>query len=214
MGPVASCWYNPAMKTTADNRVREATLSRYVWTRAKYEQATAGGLLGPDDHVELIGGEIVAKMTQNSPHSTAVLLAEAALRAAFSAGFVVRSQMPLSIGDNSQPEPDIAVVSGSIRDFARNHPTAESAVLVVEVSDTSLAADRSVKGSLYALAGIQEFWIINLNDRVVEVRRLPAASDASAFGYAYAGIQVFGEDATFAPGGAPTHPIAVTDLLP
>jgi Uma2 family endonuclease len=201
------------MKTATLQRSESTELTPYVWTRSKYEEATALGLLGPEDHVELIEGEIVAKMTQNSPHSTAVLLMEAALLGAFSAGFVVRGQMPLSIGNLSQPEPDTVVVKGSVRDYAKSHPTSESAVLIVEVSDTSLATDRNVKASLYASAGIPEYWIINLAERVLEVRREPIADEDSLFGYAYDDLQSLTEGAVISPLAAENAKIAVSDLL-
>lgn len=85
---------------------------------------------------------------QNSPHFTAIRLAEDALRKVFGLGYEVRVQGPLDLSPSSQPEPDIAVVRGSIRDYAKAHPT--TAVLVVEVSDSTVVFDRGEKASLYA----------------------------------------------------------------
>jgi Uma2 family endonuclease len=89
----------------------------------------------------------------------------------------LRIQLPLVLGEYDEPFPDIAVVSGSPRDYLSLHPT--TALLVVEVSEASLKTDREVKGSLYAKAGIPEYWIVNLKERVVEVYREPA-KDARA----------------------------------
>ncbi len=144
------------------------------WTLEKYERATELGLLGPDDRVELIEGEIVQKMPQKSPHSTAISLALESLRLAFPVGFVVRPKLPLSVGELSQPEPDLAVVIGSVRDYADAQPTAAEAVLVVEVSDSTLLPDQTTKAGLYARAGIAEYWIVNLPERILEVHRQPA----------------------------------------
>ena len=187
---------------------------RHIWTREKYERATELGLLGPDDRVELIEGEIVQKMPQNSPHSTAVSLAQDALRLAFPTGHVVRSQLPLSIGGLSQPEPDIAVVVGSVRDYRNRQPDAEDAVLIVEVSDSTLLPDQTTKAALYARAGIEEYWIVNLPDGILEVHRRPAPQDGAPLGHAYQEITRLAQTESVAPLAAPASFIAVADLLP
>jgi Uma2 family endonuclease len=106
-------------------------------------------------------------------HATGYRLAQKALRAAFppGSGFEVRGQLPLDLSDDSAPEPDVAVVRGSSRDFRDHHPT--TAVLVVEVADSSLPHDRKRKTPIYAQAGIQEYWILNLARKVLEVSREP-----------------------------------------
>ena len=120
------------------------------WTRSEYERMTEAGVLAENDRVELIGGEILAVTPQKSPHATAVSLANEALRRVLGPDMFIRVQLPLAMGDDSEPEPDITVVGGSIRDYRDAHP--ESAVLVIEISDSTLAFDRQVKGSLYARA--------------------------------------------------------------
>ena len=186
----------------------------HLWTRQKYERATELGLLGPDDRVELIEGEIVQKMPQNSLHSTAISLTQEALRLTFPVGFVVRPQLPLSVGSLSQPEPDLAVVSGSARDYTAAQPTAENAVLVVEVSDSTLLPDQTTKAALYARAGIREYWIVNLPERVLEVHRRPSPVDDALLGYSYQDITRLAETGVIAPLAAPDFAVAVADLLP
>jgi Uma2 family endonuclease len=159
------------------------TIQLRRWTRAEYEQLGELGVLGPDERVELIDGEIVNMPPQHSRHATGVRLAEDALRAAYGAGFDVRAQLPLALGPYSEPEPDVAVVRGSILDFATGHPT--SAVLVVEVSEATLAFDRDVKASLYAAAGIPEYWIANLVHRQLEIYRDPAPMPETRLGFGY-----------------------------
>ena len=90
----------------------------------------------------------------------AVRMVEEALRGVFRAGWDVRSQLPIALDPDSEPEPDVSVVPGSFRDYPTGHPT--SPVLVVEIADTSLALDRGEKAGLYAHAGIQEYWIVDL----------------------------------------------------
>jgi Uma2 family endonuclease len=163
------------------------------------------GILGPDDRVELIEGEILTMSPEKSRHSAAVDLTADALRTAFPAGHSVRVQHPLALGQWSEPEPDVAVVVGTPRDYVDAHPA--SAVLVVEVADTSLLDDRGAKQRLYARAGIAEYWIVNLRDSVLEVYLQPE-------GDGYAWSERLSRDAVVAPVAAPAARIAVGDLLP
>ena len=110
------------------------------WTREEYYKMAEAGILGPGERVELIEGEIIAMTPQDTPHAVAGSLVDEVLRTAFGTGFHVRSQRPLSLGLESEPEPDAAVVRGAARDFLKAHPT--TAVLVVEISHTTLAFDR------------------------------------------------------------------------
>lgn len=186
----------------------------HLWTCEKYERATALGLLGPEDHVELIEGEITQKMPRNSPHATALTLANDALRLIFPIGFAVRPQLPLSIGGLSQPEPNIAVVTGSVRDYGNAHPRADNAVLLVEISDSTLLPDQTTKVGLYAHAGIPEYWIVNLPERLLEVYRQSGPSEAALLGFRYGQIIMLSETDTIAPLAAPDAQIAIADLLP
>lgn len=189
-------------------------VGHHLWTREKYEHATELGLLGPDDRVELIEGEIVQKMPQKSPHSTAVMAGLEALRAAFPENHMVRPQLPLSVGELSQPEPDLAVVIGSLRDYRDAQPTADDAVLVVEVSDSTLLPDQTTKAGLYARAGIPEYWIVNLPERVLEVYRQPAPREDGLLGYGYGQTLRLTVAETVSPLAAPDAVVTVADLLP
>jgi Uma2 family endonuclease len=149
---------------------------------------------------------------QGPIHSTGTRSAEEALRIAFGPGFDVRPQMPLSLGLASDPEPDLAVVSGSFRDYCTAHPS--TALLVVEVSDTTLAYDRCEKASLYARAGLADYWIVNVLDEQVEVHRHPHPNPDMPFGYGYTNITVYRVGDEIVPLAAPTTLVAVADLLP
>ena len=185
---------------------------RRLWTRAEYERLAEQGIIGPDERLELIEGEIVVKITQNSPHATSIRLILEALRNPFGRGYVISSQLPLNLGSASQPEPDIAVVAGSIRDFTGGHPA--TAVLVVEVSDTTLASDRTLKAGLYAQAGIEEYWILNLADRTLEVHRQPAPMSERPLGHYYRSVVQYTSEESVSPLAAPDYAVAVADLLP
>jgi Uma2 family endonuclease len=182
------------------------------WTRAEFERLIEVGVFQPGEPVELLGGELVVAEPQSSRHYTAVGLVEDALRAALGSEWLVRSQGPIALDEESEPEPDVAVAPGGRRDYARGHPTRP--VLVVEVADTSLRVDREHKGSLYARAGLPDYWIVNLIDRVLEVYRRPEPDPAAPFGWRYGSRQVLGAADSIAPLIAPDRPIAVRDLLP
>jgi len=113
-------------------------------------------------------------------------------------------------GPRSEPQPDIAVLAGQPRDFA--HALPSTAALIVEVSLTTLAYDRARKAALYAQAGIEDYWIINLNAGQVEVHRKPGALAEETFGYAQVNIYQSGQ--AIAPLAMPNAAVAVADLLP
>jgi len=146
-------------------------------TRAEFESLMETGVFPREERLELIAGELTRREPVNTAHAVAVRLVQIALEQVLGAGYDVRPQLSLALSEFDIPFPDIAVVTGSLRDYLELHPT--TALLVVEVSEASLKTDRAVKGSLYASAGIPEYWILNLRERTLEVYREPAA-DARA----------------------------------
>ena len=142
---------------------------------------------------------------EKSRHAAAVDLALEALRRAFRASHTIRVQHPLAVSAASEPEPDLAVVPGSARDYVDQHPV--TAVLVVEVSDTSLEYDRTRKSRVYAQAGIADYWIVNVVDGVLEVYRDPGTSG-------YRSVSRLRAGETVSPLAAAGVPVAVADLLP
>ncbi|HEU4753780.1 MAG TPA: Uma2 family endonuclease, partial [Armatimonadota bacterium] len=124
------------------------------------------------DPVELLEGWLILKMSKSPLHSAVADLLRLALEAAVPAGFFVRTQEPVTTAD-SEPEPDGVVIRGDRRDFLTRHPGPGEIALVVEVADTSLRRDHSLKLRVYARAGIPTYWIVNLVDRRVEVYTAP-----------------------------------------
>ena len=181
------------------------------WTGEEYYRLGDAGLLD-NVRVELVEGVIVEMSPINSPHATGVTLTVEALRPLFPSGFVIRVQNPLALGDRSFPEPDVAVVRGSARDFVNEHP--RGAILVVEVADTSLRFDRTTKAAFYASAGIAEYWILNLVDRTLEVYRLPSGAAGKGQTASYGTPVVLGADHEITPAARPEACIRVADLLP
>ena len=182
------------------------------WSRQEYDRMIDAGVLTTQDRVELIDGEIVTTPPQKSRHATAVCLAETALRHAFGERVHVRSQLPLALDAASEPEPDVAVVAGSPRDYRDAHPS--TALLIVEVADTSLEFDRTTKASLYARAGIPDYWLVNLVDARVEVHRNPQRSTGAPAAWHYTSIEPYRAQDRIAPLAHADRSIAVEDLLP
>ena len=178
------------------------------WTRDEYCRLAETGVLR-DRRVQLIDGEIIEMAPQRNEHAVAIELAHDVLRSAFPTGYRIRIQSPLALSASSEPEPDLAVVQGSPRQSA-SHPT--NAALVLEIADTTLRLDRTRKARLYAEAGVPDYWILNLPDRCLEVRRSPVRDDAGE--WTYADVRPIPIGRSIAPLAAPHVQIAVADLLP
>jgi len=181
------------------------------WTRREYDRLIELGVLHEDEPIELLAGRLVVREPQRTPHATATQLAADALRAAFGVGWSVRVQLPVALDDESEHEPDVAVVPGAPRDYLREHPSAP--VLVVEVAHDSLRADRTLKARLYARAGIADYWIVNLVDRVLEVHRSPSRPSPERRA-GYENVRRLPAAETITPLAATTSRISVVDLLP
>jgi len=182
------------------------------WTRVEYDRLIDVGFFQPGEHLELLGGHLIVSEPQGTLHAVAVGLVEEALRACFGSGWVVRVQMPIALDDESEPEPDVAVVPGTHRDYETAHPTRPA--LLVEVAESSLAAARGTKAALYAHAGIADYWILNLVDRVLEVCRDPVTMATESAGWGYRAVTVLHTGASIAPLARPDVPVEVASLLP
>jgi len=161
--------------------------------------------------VELIGGQVFGKPRPSPRHAWTVSLLHPKLREFFGDGYVVCVNAPMNLGEDSEPEPDLMIVKGSVRSLT-SHPT--SAELVIEYSDSTLALDSGMKASLYARHGVREYWIVNLRDQCLEVRRRIVADGSEPFGFRYEDVQFFEAGDAVAPVAAPRSKIAVADLLP
>jgi Uma2 family endonuclease len=140
-------------------------------TTEHYFALVREGVLEEHDRVELLEGVVVAMAPSGPDHASVTGMLADALRHAIGSRATVREEKPLVLGPHSVPEPDVALVAGTHADHHHQHPT--TALLVVEVSDSSLPQDRLTKGRIYAAAGIPEYWIVNLRDACVEVHRDP-----------------------------------------
>jgi len=182
------------------------------WTRLEYDRLVEAELLGPEDRIELLGGHMIVKEPQYSSHATSIRLVHRTLTAAFGVGWDVREQMPVALDEESEPEPDVSVVAGHPRDYRDAHP--ERPALIVEVALSRLRFDREHKGSLYARAGIADYWIVNIPARRVEIYREPLPDESALFGWRYGRSIALGPEDRVAPLAAPDASVLIADLLP
>lgn len=151
----------------------------------------------------LIHGVILEEGPMNPPPAITLELVEEALRAAFGAGWRFRSQSPLILGQDIDPEPDLVVIAGTPRGNSA-HPT--TADLLIEVADSSLDFDTNEKRLLYARAGVRDYWVVDINSRQLLVYRNPDAGD-------YAAPSILGPADSITPLAKPTATVRVADLL-
>lgn len=144
-------------------------------TVEEYHAMARAGILTEDDAVELLEGWLVHKVIQNPPHTATTRYIRAALERLLPKGYFVDSQEPITLSD-SEPEPDVVVVHGTLDDYTRRHPTVADVVLLVEVADSSVEQDRGTKKRVYASEGVAVYWIANLIEEQLEVYTLPSGA--------------------------------------
>jgi Uma2 family endonuclease len=161
------------------------------FTLAEYHRLIELGFLTEGDRVELIRGELVqmtAKGTRHSVCSTKLVreldrLVGDGRRPAVGDRAVIRGQEPITLLTHSEPEPDIAIVSGQPDDYLEHHPYPQDILLLLEISDSTLEYDQTTKLSLYAEAQIQDYWIMNLVANQLERYSQPYQDAQGNFGY-------------------------------
>jgi len=148
---------------------------RKVWTRQEVRSLEQMEFFAGQRY-ELIGGELIDKMGQNPPHASSVMLALRAFARVYGLDRV-RAQLPIEVSQEdrrlNEPEPDIAVTGATAEEFESRHPLGTELILLVEISDSSLRMDRLTKASLYARAGVPEYWVLDLRRRTCAVHRDP-----------------------------------------
>jgi Uma2 family endonuclease len=190
--------------------MRQAPLTLHRFTRRDFDRLVDLGAF-EGEPVELIDGLLVVAEPQGSHHASTVGTVGDALRARLPDGWLVRVQMPLALGDLSEPEPDLAVVPGTWADYRAEHPARPA--LIVEVAETSLVFDRGEKASLYARGGIHDYWVVNLVDRVLEVFRAPEPDPTAPHGFRYRTRERLGPETVIALQELPSVRMSVSDLL-
>ena len=182
------------------------------WTKAEYHKMWELNWF-EGQNVELLDGEIIQMPHPGPPHTVSVDNVQEVLLVIFPRQrYWVRVQAALDLGLDTEPGADVAVADGPKATFTTRQPT--SALLVVEVSDTTLSYDRGRKSRIYARSGILDYWIVNLNSRELEVHRRPVADPTVPEGHWYDDITFLKEADSVAPLAAPQAVIRGRDLLP
>ena len=182
------------------------------WTRVEYERLIELGVFQPGECLELLDGLLVVREPQSRRHAAAIRRVLAALRRALGDAWQIDSQLPIGLGADSEPEPDVAVVPRDSSAYRDAHPT--QAVLIVEVAESSYQVDHDYKVSLYARAHVPEYWIVDLAHDALEVHREPEVTPGARYGWRYRRRDIVRAPAGVAPLIAPDNPIPVADLLP
>lgn len=191
--------------------MKQAPFTVRRWTRAEYEKLVECGVF-VGEPLELLGGQLIVGEPHGPYHASSIGRVTDAVRTIVPPEWIVRVQTPVALDDESEPEPDIAVVAGSHADYETAHPSRPA--LVIEVADSSVGFDRVAKGSFYARAGIQDYWIVNLVDGVLEVYREPAPDADASRGWRYRSVERLSREAYVAPVAFPGRTLPVASLLP
>lgn len=170
-------------------------------SRREYDQMVAAGIFDEDERIELLEGMLVTMSPQGEPHARVIEWLTQRMIVWLGFDFRVRCQLPYAASESSEPEPDLAIFRGDHR--TDDHPS--EALLIVEVSDSSIRKDRILKQRVYAKAGLPEYWIVNVQAKTVEVYTQPR-------GDAFISHQVFRVGDVLRPTRLPNIEVPVADL--
>jgi Uma2 family endonuclease len=179
---------------------------RRLFTVEEYHRMGEAGILGEDERVELIEGEIVQMAPIGTRHLGCVINANRLFITRLGDRAVVSPQNPVVILPRSEPQPDLLLLRPLDVSYSRERPASQHVLLAVEVADTTVRFDRLVKGRLYARAGIPEFWLCLVGESAIEVYRGPSAD-----GYAH--MTVHGPGELVSPLAFPDVSFAVNDFF-
>jgi Uma2 family endonuclease len=181
------------------------------WTLQDYQKLAHVGLLDGLRTI-LINGEILTMTMPGPQHDIALNLTFAFLQSLCPVGYHVRNQQSFNIGTDTDPGPDLAIVPGTIRDYTARAPS--TALMIVEVADSSLFMDTTTKAECYATAGVAEYWVIGLEHRQLIVFRDPLPLPKGLGATAYKTHLTFNPTDRISPLAAPATSILVSELLP
>jgi Uma2 family endonuclease len=192
------------MNTHIEPKAAKAPYSRHRWTVEDYHRMGRTGFLSEDDRVELIEGELIEMAPIGSKHADCVDGLNRLLVKQAEAMHRIRIQNPVQLGNDSEPEPDIAIVRN--RRYADAHPTPRDILLLIEVADTTMDYDRDIKIPLYARHGVPEVWLVDLRNQCVEVYWEPGA-------HGYRHLLRPGQNEVLAPKLAPQLTISISEIF-
>jgi Uma2 family endonuclease len=183
------------------------TVTRRRFTADEFQQMGRAGILRREDRVELIDGEVVAKVTIGPRHTAVVdRLTRHFVTCTAGSIAIVRTQGAVRLNLFNQPEPDLALLRHRDDFYAAAHPGPADILLVIEVAETSIDYDRTVKADLYARLGVAEYWIVDLNDDLVTCAADPAAGR-------YRDVRAAGRGDLLSPRALPPCAVPVSAVL-
>lgn len=159
------------------------TVTAKRFSITEYHRLGELGFFAPDDRFELIRGELIKMAAKGTLHSVCNSLVFGELYSLVGKRAIVRGQEPIILTDDSEPEPDVVIARNRSDNYLASHPEPADILLVIEVSDSSLKYDQITKLSLYAEAGISNYWIFNLVDNQLEMYSEPYQKRQGAFNY-------------------------------
>lgn len=148
-------------------------VKKYLFNVEEYHLMGEAGILGAKPRVELINGEVIEMDSFKSSHSGTVTLLNRLLGKILGDDFIISIHHPVELNRYSEPEPDLMILNHREDFFTKSHPQPDDVILLIEVADSSQEKDREIKLPLYAAAGIEEVWIVNLQDQQIEVSTEP-----------------------------------------
>lgn len=185
----------------------EALPARRRFTVEEYYRMAEAGILGPDERVELLNGEIYTMAAIGNRHARCVDFAGEWFIIRLAGRAIVRIQGPVRLSSGAEPEPDLALLRPRADRYGAARPGPDDILLLIEVADTSLAHDRDLKLPLYAAAGIREVWLVDLTSNQVLVHRDPSPTG-------YRSVSTVGRDGALTPAAFPDLGMQVAELLP
>ena len=196
---------SPAQPLT--NGAQDFAPRPYRFSVKEYDLMLDAGIFNENDRVELINGVVLEMSPKNAPHSSGVYRAEKVFTKALGERAVIRVQDVVVLNDDSEPEPDLAMLRPPASQYDYRQPTAADVLLILEVSDTTLRFDREAKSLTYAAAGVPQYLIFNVNAWEIEDYREPDANG-------YRAKQTYTAGQWFTLAAFPDVAISVSDLLP
>jgi len=185
----------------------EAAFTLRKWTVKEYHKLGEIGIFNPEERLELIEGNIIKISAKGTVHASATRRTATLLHNLLGNQAAVYNKSPIALDDDSEPEPDIAVVRIDPFDYATHHPTPSEVYLIIEVADSSLTFDREIKAKIYARSGIADYWVLNVGDRQLHVFREPTENG-------YQSEVILAETASLSPIEFPAFNIAIQAMLP
>jgi Uma2 family endonuclease len=195
----------PNLLPTPTLTLDPASLKR--WTVRDYHHMSETGILSPNERTELIAGQIILMAAKGTPHVTSLHLLANTLREKLGNSALIRTQDPIQLDDFSEPEPDLAIVRGTVLDYADRHPRPDDVYQIVEVADSTPKHDCETKDKLYAQAGIPDYWVLDLKNRQLHIFRNPTPTS-------YTSHLILTEPNRAAPLGFPSDEIDLTSIFP